>query len=106
VPGARSVERTFDVPVRVVDRPASFELKGVEPPAVKITLAGLSREFYLIGSRNLAVTIDGSRLSPGRSRVAVDDKDLRYPKALEVLRVKPRKVSLVVETRAEAKKAS
>jgi diadenylate cyclase len=106
VPGARSVERTFNVPVRVVDLPASLELKGMEPPAVEITLAGLSREFYLTGSRNLAVTIDGSHLRPGRSRVEVDDKNLRYPKALEVLRVKPRTVRLVVEKRAEAAKAS
>lgn len=99
VPGGRPVERAFDVPVRVVDLPASLELKAIEPATVTVTLSGLSRDFYLMAERNLVITVDGSTVRAGRRRVALDETRLKHPRALDVLRIEPSAVRLSIEGR-------
>lgn len=96
VPGARVVERTFEVPVRVVDLPAGMQLDAVKPPRVEVTLSGPSRDFYLLVSRNLAVTVDGSAAALGRRSIRITDDDLRHPADLDVVRMEPETVQLVV----------
>ena len=100
VPGARVIERTLEVPVRIVDVPDQLEVKEVEPAQVAVTLSGPTRDF-LVGTRNLEVALDGSKIRPGRRKLTVNEADLRYPRVLELVGIEPGAVGLVVAERPQ-----
>ena len=96
VPGARVVERTFDVPVHVVNLPATLALEGVDPQQVRVTLAGEQREFYLFNPRLLDVSVDASLASAGRRTFALGDESMRLPKELQLRDIEPTSVRIAV----------
>jgi diadenylate cyclase len=96
VPGARVVERTFDVPVHVVNLPPTLALDGVEPQAVRVTLAAEQREFYLFNPRLLDVSVDASLASAGRRTFALGEEAMRLPKELRLRDIQPSSVRIAV----------
>ncbi len=96
VPGSRTLERTFPVPVHVVNLPPGLVLDDVKPPTIEVTLSGLQREFYLFRPRFLHATIDASLASQGRRTFQVLGRDLRYPKSLTLEDIEPDEVRITV----------
>jgi hypothetical protein len=96
VPGARPVERTFDVAVRAVNVPEGLALETVKPPTVRVTLEGPSREFFLFNPRFLDVTVDVGRAAEGRRTFPVQDRDIHHPKELTIRHVEPDAVRIAM----------
>jgi diadenylate cyclase len=100
VPGSRPLERTFPVPVQVVNLPADYVLDEVKPATIDVTLSGLRREFYLFAPRLLRVTIDATLAAQGRRTFQVLGRDLRYPKSLTLEGIEPDEVKISVHRAA------
>jgi uncharacterized protein (TIGR00159 family) len=102
VPGARPKDETFEVDVTVLNVPEAYRVAAVEPPRVKVTLSGMTRVFYLLDPRQIAVTVDASRAKAGRRRFPVAHTNVRPPPRLTVAYVDPAEVevSLVKDTSA------
>lgn len=92
VPGSRPVERTYEVPVRLVNVPDDLVVQAVKPDTVRLTVEGPSREFFLFNARLLDVAVDVGLASDGRRTFPIKDDDLRYPKELTVRNVEPASV--------------
>jgi hypothetical protein len=96
VPGSRIVERTFPVPVRVVNLPQTLVLERVEPEDVSVTLAAEQRAFYFFNPRLLEVTVDATLAGAGRRTFTISEDTLRLPNELELRDVEPQVVRLAV----------
>jgi len=101
VPGARPLERTFKVPVEVVNLPSNLVLTEVKPRDVEVKLSGLRREFYLFNPRFLRITLDARPAGDGQRTFPVQDSDLHFPKSLTLERIEPDSVRIKVR-QAEA----
>jgi len=100
VPGARPLERSFQVPVEVANLPPGVEVEEVTPAAVGVTLSGRRRDFYLFAPRFLRVTIDATLAAQGRRRFQVLGRDVRYPQALTLEDIAPDEVKISVRKAA------
>jgi diadenylate cyclase len=100
VPGARPLERSFQVPVEVANLPPVVEVEEVTPAAVGVTLSGRRRDFYLFAPRFLRVTIDATLAAQGRRRFQVLGRDVRYPQALTLEDIAPDEVKISVRKAA------
>jgi diadenylate cyclase len=96
VPGARPLERSFQVPVEFTNLPPGVEVKEVTPAEVGITLSGRRRDFYLFAPRFLRVTIDAALVSQGRRTFQVLGRDVRYPQSLTLEDIEPDEVKISV----------
>jgi len=96
VPGARPLQRSFQVPVEVANLPPGFEVEEVTPVTVGVTLSGRRRDFYLFAPRFLRVTIDATLASQGRRTFQVLGRDVRYPQALTLEDIEPDEVKISV----------
>jgi uncharacterized protein (TIGR00159 family) len=102
VPGARPLERSFQVPVEVVNLPPGVAVEEVTPAAVGITLSGLRRDFYFFAPRFLRVTIDATLASQGRRTFQVLGRHVRYPQSLRLEDIEPDEVKISVRKGAQA----
>jgi len=107
IPGARTVRKGVDVPVRVVNVPAHYVLESVVPDHVQVTLSGARREFYLFDPRRLELTVDAASAKTGRRVFELTDRNLRRPSALGVEELSPSsvKISLRKESAGAAGRA-
>jgi len=101
VPGARPLERTFKVPVEVVNLPSDLVLAEVKPREVQVKLSGLRREFYLFNPRFLRIMLDAHPAGDGQRTFPVQDSDLHFPKSLTLDGIEPDTVRIKVR-RAES----
>ena len=106
VPGARPLERSFQVPVEVANLPPGVEVEEVTPAAVGVTLSGRRRDFYLFAPRFLRVTIDATLAAQGRRRFQVLGRDVRYPQALTLEDIAPDEVKISVRKAAPPEPAA
>jgi uncharacterized protein (TIGR00159 family) len=94
VPGSRTVEVTYRVPVRVERLPPHLALEAVRPEMVELTLSGPRREFYLFNPRSLEVTIDASLADAGRRTFPLLEDNVRHPTELNLEQINPALVRL------------
>jgi uncharacterized protein (TIGR00159 family) len=94
VPGSRTVEVTYRVPVRVTSLPPHLSLEAVRPEMVEITLSGPRREFYLFNPRGLEVMIDASLAEAGRRTFPLLEENVRHPSELNIQQITPALVRL------------
>jgi diadenylate cyclase len=97
VPGARTVQRQYSVPVSTVNLPADFELDNIDPTDVEVTLRGPARAFYLFNQQQLAVTIDVTLAQLGRRTFEITEQNVRRPQPLVVERTDPSAVKIAVK---------
>jgi uncharacterized protein (TIGR00159 family) len=89
VPGAKTVEVTYSVPVVVENLPPNLQLEQIQPSEVTATLAGPRHAFYLFDAKNLKVTVDASLAELGRRTFQITEHNLRHPKALTLQEIEP-----------------
>ncbi|HWP58004.1 MAG TPA: diadenylate cyclase [Candidatus Acidoferrales bacterium] len=87
VPGSKTAEATFSVPVTVENVPSNVVVESVQPPEVSATFSGPRRALVLFRPEKLRVTVDGSTLDANRRdglkrTYRLSEKDIRYPKEL------------------------
>jgi len=94
--GSQIVQRTVPVPVMVENIHPSFNVEGIEPKDVSVTVTGLRRDVYLLDPSTLEVRVDAFLIGLGRRTFEVSSNDVSHPSALTVLDIEPRRVTLSV----------
>ncbi len=89
VPGAKTVEVTYNVPVSVENVPADLHVDGIEPAVVSATFRGPRRAFYLFDARKIKVAVDVSLAEAGRRTFSISEQNITYPKELTLQDVSP-----------------
>ncbi len=95
VPGSRSVEFTFEVPVTIQNLPSGYEVESLEPKTVRAKFTGPRRSFYIFDEERLEATIDGSLVKLGRRTFLLSHESLNYPKDLTLQDIEPERVRVV-----------
>jgi hypothetical protein len=90
------VQRSFEVPVTVINLPPGYALEEVKPDKVEAIFNGPMRIFYLFDQNQLQVTVDGFMAQAGRRTFPVSEENLRHPKELTLLDVHPTQVRVTV----------
>jgi uncharacterized protein (TIGR00159 family) len=97
VPGSKTVEVSYKVPVSVENVPANMQVEQIEPAAVNATFAGPRRAFYLLDENKIRVSIDISMAEMGRRTFNISEQNIRYPKELTLQEVNPSTIKLSVK---------
>jgi uncharacterized protein (TIGR00159 family) len=94
--GSRPVQRSFPVPVTVINLPPGYALEKVDPDKVEAILNGPMRLFYLFDEKQLQVTVDAYMVQAGRRTFPISEENLRHPKDLTLLNVNPAQVRISI----------
>lgn len=97
VPGSKTVQVSYRIPVSVENLPADLRVEDIEPPMVNATFSGPRRAFYLFDARKIRVAIDVSMAELGRRTFNISEQNIRYPKELTLTEVSPSTLRLSVK---------
>jgi uncharacterized protein (TIGR00159 family) len=97
VPGAKTVEVTYQVPVSVENLPGDLRIEDIEPAVVTATFSGPRRAFYLFNARKLRIAIDVSMAEIGRRTFSISEQNLRFPKELTLQDINPSTLKISVK---------
>ena len=89
VPGSKTVEVSYTVPVSVENLPPDLQVEDIEPPVINATFRGPRRAFYLFNSSKIKVAIDVSMAELGRRTFTISEKNIEYPKELTLQDISP-----------------
>jgi uncharacterized protein (TIGR00159 family) len=89
VPGSKTIQVSYQVPVSVVNVPADMKVEEIEPPKVNATFTGPRRAFYLLDSDKIKVSVDVALTQIGRRNFQITEQNIRYPKELTLQDIKP-----------------
>jgi diadenylate cyclase len=94
VPGGKTGEVTYHVPVTVENLSSNLTMDSVQPTEVNVTFSGQRRVLVLFRTEKLRVTLDGSVLDANRRdglkrTYRLSEKDIRYPKELTLKEFSP-----------------
>jgi uncharacterized protein (TIGR00159 family) len=106
VPGGTLIEVERNVAVLVSGVPAAYELLGVEPASVQVTLSGRRRDLYFLGPDAVAVRVDALLVEVGRRTFALTPANVRHPEAVEVRAIEPDSVRLSLREAQKPPKAA
>lgn len=96
VAGSVETERTYDLPVRLVDVPVGLTLQGIEPERVRVTFRGPSSALTSATAGDFEVAVDVSLARIGQRSFTISDDGIDGPAGLDVIAVEPRRVLLTV----------
>jgi uncharacterized protein (TIGR00159 family) len=94
VPGATNVDVERVVPVTLSGVPAGYELEGIEPESVRVTLAGRRRDLFLLPVDAVKVRVDAILVELGRRSFQLSSENVQHPEELRVVRIQPDKVKI------------
>jgi diadenylate cyclase len=97
VPGSKTVQVSYRIPVSVENLPADLRVEEIEPPMVNATFSGPRRAFYLFDARRIRVAIDVSMADLGRRTFNISEQNIRYPKELTLQELNPSTLRLFVK---------
>jgi len=97
VPGSKTVQVSYRIPVSVENLPADLRVEEIEPPVVNATFSGPRRAFYLFDARKIRVAIDVSMAEMGRRTFNISEQNIRYPKELTLQELNPSTLRLSVK---------
>ena len=101
VPGATYIELEREVPVSVNGIPETYELVGVEPERVRVTLSGRRRDLFLLRPDAISVRVDAILVELGRRSFPLTPANVEHPDALEVRAIEPDRVRVDLAERPE-----
>jgi diadenylate cyclase len=97
VPGSKTVQVSYRIPVSVENLPADLRVEEIEPPVVNATFSGPRRAFYLFDASRIRVAIDVSMAELGRRTFNISEQNIRYPKELTLQELNPSTLRLSVK---------
>ncbi len=100
VPGSRVVQATYRIPVKIENLSPDLRLESIQPPEVSATFRGPRRSFYLFDPGKLKVTVDASLAELGRRTFQISERNVRYPKDLNLEELNPSTLKISVRKKA------
>jgi diadenylate cyclase len=97
VPGSKTVQVSYRIPVSVENVPPNLRIEEIEPPVVSATFSGPRRAFYLFDARRIKVAIDVSMAELGRRTFNISEQNIHFPKELTLQEVNPSTLRLSVK---------
>jgi diadenylate cyclase len=97
VPGAKTIQVSYRIPVSVENLPADFAVENIQPAEVTATFNGPRRAFYLFDLRKTKVTVDVTMAELGRRTFNISEQNVRYPKELTLEEISPSTIRLSVK---------
>jgi diadenylate cyclase len=97
VPGAKTIQVSYKIPVSVQNLPSSLTLEEIQPPEVTARFIGPRRSFYLFDLRKVKATVDVAMAEVGRRTFTITEQNLRYPKELTLEELSPSTVRISVK---------
>jgi diadenylate cyclase len=97
VPGSKTVQVSYRIPVSVENLPANLRVEEIEPPVINATFSGPRRAFYLFDPSRIRVAIDVSMAELGRRTFNISEQNIRYPKELTLQELNPSTLRLSVK---------
>jgi hypothetical protein len=97
VPGAKTIQVNYKIPVSVLNLPAHLAIQEIQPAEVSATFNGPRRAFYLFDLRKTKVTVDVTMAEMGRRTFNISEQNLRYPKELTLEALSPSTIRLLVK---------
>ncbi len=94
VPGSKTVQMSYDVPVSAKNVPAQLEVEEIQPPVVTVTFSGPRRSFYLFDGKRARVIVDAALADRGRRTFNISEEDVQHPPNVTVEEVKPSVIRL------------
>ncbi len=102
VPGSKTVEMSYQVPVSVENLPSNLLVDEIEPPVVNAKFSGPRRAFYLFDAKKIKITVDVSMADLGRRTFNITEQNIHYPKELTLQDVSPSTLKLTVKRASTA----
>jgi len=96
VPGSRTVEATYKIPLQVENLPSDLRVEEIQPTEITATFIGPKRTFYFFDPGKLKVTVDLSTTEPGRKTLRISEQNVRHPQTLTLQQFAPTTVKVVV----------
>ncbi len=97
VPGARTIQVNYKIPVSVQNLPAHLAIEEIQPAEVNAKFNGPRRAFYLFDLRKTKVTVDVTMAEMGRRTFNISEQNLRYPKELTLEELSPSTIRVLVK---------
>ncbi len=97
VPGSKTVEVSYKVPVVVENLPSDLHIEEIQPAEVDATFVGPRRAFYLFDAKRIKLTVDVSLAELGRRTFNISEQNIRYPKELTLQELSPSSLKLTVK---------
>ena len=94
--GARTVQRSFMVPLGEADLPPGNRVTNVAPKEVRVTLTGARAEFFFLDPKSILISLPLRDAPRGRSLVQLDASGVSVPGAVNVKSISPSRVSVHV----------
>jgi diadenylate cyclase len=104
VPGSKTVEVSYKIPVSVENLRANYEVEKIEPPVVNATFSGPRRAFYLFDRRKIKVSVDVAMMDPGRRAFNISEQNIGYPKDLVLQELTPSTIRISVKKTSTAER--
>jgi diadenylate cyclase len=102
VPGSEVTETVVRARVVVQDVPPGYALEKVDPTEVAVTASGPRRTLLFADPGDFELDVDAILLQLGRRSFDVDTGDVKHPRGVNVLAVKPDRINLSVRARTGA----
>ena len=100
VPGSKTVEISYQIPVSVQNLPPNLLVDEIEPRVVNAKFSGPRRAFYLFDPKKITVTVDVSMAEMGRRTFNITEQNIRYPKDLTLQELNPSTLKLTIKRAA------
>jgi uncharacterized protein (TIGR00159 family) len=97
VPGSKTIEVAYRVPVKIENLPSNLQIVALDPPEVTATFVGLRRSFYLFDPKRVRVSVDVSLAELGRRTFNLSEQNIRFPKELALADLSPSVVKISVK---------
>ncbi len=97
------VRRDFTVPIEYRNLASDLVVDEPRPKSVTLTLSGEERAFHAFDASTLHVSLDLSRVRPGRALITINEHhQVRVPNDLAMLRVEPETIVLRILPASDA----
>ncbi len=97
----RISERTYRIPLSVVNVPAGTMIASPLPDAVDVRLRGAFTPLRTLEPSKLEAVVDLLDATPGEKRYPLEPGDINVPRDIEVIAISPAEVRLVLDRVAE-----
>jgi len=104
VPGSKTVEVSYKIPVSVENLRANFEIEKIDPPVINAKFLGPRRAFYLFDRRKIKVSVNVAMMDPGRRAFHISEQNIGYPKDLVLQELNPSTIRISVKKTSAAER--
>lgn len=97
--GSKMIYKTFEVSVEY-SLPKDLVVSSMEPKVVEVTFSGPRRNFYLLNSRQIRLTIKTWQIEEGVRIKRLSASDFEIPKNISIVKIEPNRINLSIEKKS------